>query len=71
MSPEKEKSFKEHINKEVRSFKKKMLQLAIENDHPYVVAILEGALRKMQENIIQGTCDCRANEYRLKGWNIK
>ena len=71
MSPEKEKAFKDHINKEVRSFKRKMIKLSIENDYPYVTAILESALRKMEKNIEDQVCDCRINEYALGSWNLK
>lgn len=69
MSPEKEKSFKDHINRETRKFKRQMIKLAIENDYPYVTAILESALNKMKKNIELGRCDCRFNEYGLISWN--
>lgn len=69
MSPQKQKTFKNHINKQIRKFRRDLIKLAIENDHPYVMAILEATLNKMRKNIEEGRVDVRPDEYQLTGWD--
>jgi hypothetical protein len=63
MSPEKEKAIKKHFDKKIKEFKQKALKIALENNHPYIEAILKMAIYTLQDDIKAKAADIREDEY--------
>lgn len=62
VSPEKEKAIRKHFDRQLRDFKKQALILALENDYPYIEALLSIALMNIEQNIKRGAADIRESE---------
>lgn len=51
MNTEKKEKIRSHINKNVAIFKEKLMQLAIENNHPFVESYLQSCLYEIKKTI--------------------
>lgn len=63
MTPKRERAIKRHINKAIKNFKAEIIQLCIENNHPYIEGVLQIAIIKQRENIRWNTADIKPNEF--------
>lgn len=62
MSPEREKAIKKYIDKRIKDFKKEILKLALEHDHPFIDAYLKGVIIDMEQDITWNRADMRECE---------
>lgn len=62
MDSEREKEIKKYFNKRIKEFKKEILKLAIEHDHPFIDAYLKGVIINMEQDIGWNRADMRECE---------
>lgn len=51
MSPEREKAIKKHLDKQIKDFKKKVFDLAMKNDYPYIESHLNSLIIEINQSI--------------------
>lgn len=62
MDLDREKAIRKYFDKRIKVFKKEILKLAIEHDHPFIDAYLKGVIIDMEQDIGWNRADMRECE---------